>query len=107
LTTNFSADLKHFGARIGITSVVHTWGSAMTHHPHVHMIVPDGGISVDGSRWVSCRPNLCLPVPVLSRLFRGLFLAKLRAARQAGCLKFFGVHAHLDDARAFASPGPR
>jgi Putative transposase len=101
LTTNFSADLKHFGARIGINSVVHTWGSAMTHHPHVHMIVPDGGISVDGSRWVSCRPNLCLPVPVLSRLFRGLFLAKLRAARQAGCLKFFGVHAHLDDARAF------
>jgi hypothetical protein len=101
LTTNFSADLKHFGARIGITSVVHTWGSAMTHHPHVHMIVPDGGISVDGSRWVSCRPTLCLPVPVLSRLVRGLFLAKLRAARQAGCLKFFGVHAHLDDARAF------
>jgi Putative transposase/Transposase zinc-binding domain len=96
-----AADPKHLGARIGITSVLHTWGSAMTHHPHVHMIVPGGGISADGSRWVSCRPNFILPVPVLSRLFQGLFLAKLRAAHQAGRLKFFGVHAHLDDARAF------
>ena len=92
---------KHLGARIGITSVLHTWGSAMTHHPHVHMIVPGGGITADGSRWVSCRPNFFLPVQVLSRLFRGLFLVKLRAAHQAGRLKFFGVHAHLDDARAF------
>src|SRR6266702_7453515 len=73
----------------------------MTHHPHVHMIVPGGGISADGSRWVSCRSNFILPVPVLSCLFRGLFLAKLRAAHQAGRLKFFGVHAHLADARAF------
>src|SRR5271167_3303997 len=73
----------------------------MTHHPHVHMIVPGGGISLDGKRWVSCRSNFFLPVPVLSRLFRGLFLAKLRAAHQAGRLKFFGVHAHLDDIRAF------
>jgi hypothetical protein len=96
-----AADPKHLGARIGITAVLHTWGSAMTHHPHVHMIVPGGGISADGSRWVSCRPNFFLPVPVLSRLFRGLFLAKLRAAHQTGRLKFFGVHAHLDDARAF------
>jgi hypothetical protein len=96
-----AADPKHLGARIGITSVLHTWGSAMTHHPHVHMIVPGGGITADGSRWVSCRPNFFLPVPVLSRLFRGLFLAKLRAAHQTGRLKFFGVHAHLDDARAF------
>jgi hypothetical protein len=73
----------------------------MTHHPHVHMIVPGGGISLDGSRWVSCRPKFCLPVRVLSRLFRGLFLAKLRAAHQAGRLKFFGAHIHLDDVRAF------
>jgi hypothetical protein len=83
-----AADPKHLGARIGITSVLHTWGSAMTHHPHVHMIVPGGGITADGSRWVSCRPNFFLPVQVLSRLFRGLFLAKLRAAHQAGRLKF-------------------
>jgi hypothetical protein len=73
----------------------------MTHHPHVHMIVPGGGISLDGSRWVSCRPSFFLSVQVLSRLFRGLFLAKLRAAHQAGRLKFFGTHAHLDDAQAF------
>ena len=96
-----AADPKHLGARIGITAVLHTWGSALTHHPHVHMIVPGGGVSLDGSRWVSCRPNFFLPVQVLSRLFRGLFLAKLRAAHRAGRLKFFGVHAHLDDARAF------
>jgi len=96
-----AADPKHLGARIGITAVLHTWGSAMTHHPHLHMIVPGGGISADRSRWVPCRPNFILPVPVLSRLFRGLFLAKLRAAHQAGRLAFFGVHAHLRDARAF------
>jgi len=96
-----AADPKHLGARIAITAVLHTWGSAMTHHPHVHMIVPGGGISADGSRWVSCRPNFFLPVQVLSRLFRGLFLAKLRAAHRAGRLNFFGNHAHLDDARAF------
>ncbi len=99
--TVIAADPKYLGARIGITAVLHTWGSAMTHHPHVHMIVPGGGISADGSRWVSCRPNFFLPVKVLSRLFRGLFLARLRAAHQAGRLKFFGVHTHLDDARAF------
>ena len=96
-----AADPKHLGARIAITAVLHTWGSAMTHHPHVHMIVPGGGISADGSRWVSCRPSFFLPVQVLSRLFRGSFLAKLRAAHRAGRLNFFGNHAHLDDARAF------
>jgi len=101
--TTIAADPRHLGARIGITSVLHTWGSALTHHPHVHMVVPGGGIAADGSRWVSCRPNFFLPVQVLSRLFRGLFLAKLRAAHQAGRLKFFGVHAHLDDARAFTA----
>jgi Putative transposase/Transposase zinc-binding domain len=98
-----ATDPKHLGARIGITAVLHTWGSAMTHHPHVHMIVPGGGILADGSQWVSCRPKFFLPVQVLSRLFRRLFLAKLRAAHQAGRLKFFGVHAHLDDARAFTA----
>jgi hypothetical protein len=96
-----AADPKHLGARIGITAVLHSWGSAMTHHPHVHMIVPGGGLSADGSRWISCRPNFFLAVRVLSRLFRGLFLAKLRAAHQAGRLEFFGPHARLDDARAF------
>ena len=78
-----AADPKHLGARIGITSVLHTWGSALTHHPHVHMIVPGGGISLDGKRWVSCRPGFFLPVRVLSRLFRRLFLEKLAAAHQA------------------------
>ena len=81
-----AADPKHLGARIGLTSVLHTWGSTMTHHPHVHMIVPGGGISLDGKRWVSCRPKFFLPVPVLSRLFRGLLLEKLLAAHRAGRL---------------------
>ena len=98
-----AADPKHLGARIGITSVLHTWGSAMTHHPHVHMIVPGGGISLDGERWVACRPGFFLPVRVLSRLFRRLFLERLLAAHQAGRLKFFGDHAALADAQAFAA----
>src|SRR6266403_2363649 len=75
-----AADPKHLGARIGLTAVLHTWGSALTHHPHVHMIVPGGGISLDGKRWVSCRPKFFLAAPVLSCLFRGLFLHKLLAA---------------------------
>src|SRR5262249_31702215 len=69
-----AADPKHLGAKIGITTVLHTWGSALTHHPHLHMIVPGGGIALDGKRWVSCRPGFFLPVRVLSRLFRRLFL---------------------------------
>lgn len=92
-----AADPKHLGAKIGITSVLHTWGSAMTHHPHVHMIVPGGGISLDGSRWVSCRKNFFLPVRVLSRLFRRLFLEKVAAAYKEGRLKFLGRHALLDN----------
>jgi Putative transposase/Transposase zinc-binding domain len=99
--TTIAADPKHLGARIGITSVLHTWGSTMTHHPHLHMIVPGGGISLDGKRWVSCRPRFFLPAPVLSRLFRRLFLQKLLAAHRAGRLKFFGAYAHLDHTRAF------
>ena len=98
-----AADPKHLGARIGITSVLHTWGSAMTHHPHVHMIVPGGGISPDGGRWVSCRPGFFLPVRVLSRLFRRLFLEKLIATHQAGRLSFFGDHADLTEEQSFAA----
>ncbi len=98
-----AADPKHLGARIGITSVLHTWGSALTHHPHVHMIVPRGGISLDNTRWVSCRPGFFLPVRVLSRLFRRLFLQKLIAAHAGGRLSFFGDHAHLAQAQSFAA----
>src|SRR6516164_2807210 len=98
-----AADPRHLGARIGITSVLHTWGSAMTHHPHVHMIVPGGGLAKDGSRWIACKPNFLLPVRVLSKLFRRLMLEKLAAAHAAGQLQFFGVHAHLADAKAFAA----
>src|ERR1700726_5122892 len=101
--STIAADPKHLGARVGITSVLHTWGSALTHHPHVHMIVPGGGISLDGKRWVACRPGFFLPVRVLSRLFRRLFLDKLAAAHAAGRLKFFGDHAALAAAQAFAA----
>jgi hypothetical protein len=98
-----AADPEHLGVRIGITAVLHTWGSTMTHHPHVHMIVPGGGISLDGSRWLSCQPRFLLPVPVLTKLFQGLMLAKLLAAHKAGRLAFFGPHAHLAERRAFAA----
>src|SRR5262247_4756457 len=99
-----AADMSQpWRARIVITSVLHTWGSALTHHPHVHMIVPGGGIALDGQRWVSCRPDFFLPVRVLSRLFRRLFLERLTAAHTAGRLSFFGNHAPLADAQAFAT----
>jgi len=98
-----AADPKHLGARIGILSVLHTWGSALTHHPHVHMIVPGGGFSLDGKSWVSSRPLFLLPVEVLSALFRGLFMDKLRAAYRTGELQFFGKYARLIDPRAFAA----
>ena len=98
-----AADPKHLGARIGLTTVLHTWGSAMTHHPHVHMIVPGGGISLDGSRWIACRPGFFLPVRVLSRLFRRLFLERLAAAHQAGRLLFFGDLTRLSGHGAFAA----
>jgi hypothetical protein len=102
-TLTIAADPKHLGARIGILSVLHTWGSALTHHPHVHMIVPGGGFSRDGNRWVACRPSFFLPVRVLSRLFRRLFLERLAAAQAAGELQFFGHLAPLTDAKAFAA----
>ena len=88
---------------IGITSVLHTWGSAMTHHPHVHMIVPGGGLSEDGTRWIACRPGFFLPVRVLSRLFRRLVLEMLIAAHAAKKLAFFGVNAGLAEPQAFAA----
>ena len=97
-----AADPRHLGARIGLTAVLHTWGSALTHHPHLHCIVPGGGISPDGKEWVPCRPGFFLPVRVLSRLFRRLFLEKLAAAHEAGRLLFFRDHVHLGDAKAFA-----
>src|SRR5688572_6822413 len=98
-----AADPKHLGARIGVTAVLHTWGSAMTHHPHVHMIVPGGGLSADGSRWVACKPGFFLPVRVLSKLFRRLMLEKLAMAHATGKLQFFGERAHLAAADAFAA----
>ena len=97
-----AADPKHLGARIGFLSVLHTWGSAMIHHPHVHMIVPGGGFSLDGSKWLPCRPRFLFAVEVLSQLFRRLFLDKLLAAHRAGQLQFFGNHAPLIDRQAFA-----
>jgi len=98
-----AADPKHLGAKIGITAVLHTWGSAMTHHPHVHGIVPGGGIAPDGSQWVACRLGFFLPVRVLSRLFRRLFLEKLAAAHRDGSLQFFGEHVGLVDHDQFAA----
>jgi hypothetical protein len=98
-----AADPKHLGVRIGITAVLHTWGSTMIHHPHIHMIVPGGGISLDGTRWVSCRPRFLLPVPVFSKLFRGLMLHKLVAAHKAGQLEFFGDRAALAERKALAA----
>jgi hypothetical protein len=98
-----AADPRHLGARIGLTAVLHTWGSALTHHPHVHCIVPGGGISLDGTRWISCRPGFFLPVRVLSRLFRRLVLEQLAGAREAGGLRFFGAHASLAEHHAFAA----
>jgi hypothetical protein len=96
-----AADPKHLGAHIGATLVLHTWGSAMTHHPHVHGIVPGGGLSLDGQRWVACRPGFFLPVRVLSRLFRRLFLEQLGDAHRAGKLQFFDDHQRLADAKTF------
>ncbi len=96
-----AADPKHLGARIGATLVLHTWGSALTHHPHVHGIVPGGGLSPDGDRWVACRPGFFLPVRVLSRFFRRRFVEELEALHRRGQLQFFGEQAGLADAEAF------
>jgi hypothetical protein len=98
-----AADPRHLGARIGFTAVLHSWGSAMTHHPHLHMVVPGGGISLDATRWVPCRPGFLLPVRVLSRLFRRLFLAGLADAYAVGRLAFFGDLDNLRNRAAFAA----
>jgi hypothetical protein len=96
-----AGDPRHLGARIGITAVLHTWGSALTHHPHIHMIVPGGGLSPDGERWISARPAFLLPVRVLGALFRRLFLTRLLALYDGAQLGFFGSMAHLAERRAF------
>ena len=100
-TLAIAADPRHLGARIGITAVLHTWGSAMTHHPHVHMIVPGGGLSEDGSRWVPAKADFLVHVNVLRDLFRGKFLSVLTEAHADGRLQFFGQHAGLADKKAF------
>ncbi len=98
-----AADPKRLGARLGITAVLHTWGSALTHHPHIHCIVPGGGLSLDGERWVACKSGFFLPVRVLSRLFRRLLLEQLSSAHHAGRLQFFGAHQKLVDPQDFAN----
>ena len=97
-----AADRRHLGARIGATLVLHTWGSALTHHPHVHGVVPGGGLSPDGKSWIACRPGFFLPVRVLSRLFRRRFVEALAQAHARGELRFFGEHAPLAEPAAFA-----
>ena len=94
-------DPKHLGAEIGLVAVLHTWGQTLQHHPHVHCVVPGGGPSLDGTRWIACRPGFFLPVRVLSRLFRRLFLDELRAAFEDGQLGFFGDLADLADPAGF------
>jgi hypothetical protein len=96
-----AADPRHLGARIGLTAVLHTWGSTLTHHPHAHIIVPGGGFSLDRQHWITCRPGFFLSVQVLSRLFRRLFLERLTAAYQAGRLQFFANQAALAAPTAF------
>jgi Putative transposase/Transposase zinc-binding domain len=100
-TLKIAATPRHLGARIGFMSVLHTWGSTLTHHPHVHMVVPGGGLSPDGSKWIACRPRYFLTVEVLSALFRRLFLEMLVAAHDAGRLQFFGCQVRLADKAAF------
>jgi hypothetical protein len=96
-----AADPRHLGAHIGITAVLHSWGSAMTYHPHIHMIVPGGGISLDGKRWVASRAGFLLPVRVLAKLFRRLLLTRLQELHVTGQLQFFAYHLGLRDRRAF------
>jgi hypothetical protein len=97
-----AADPKHLGAEVGLVAVLHTWGQNLHYHPHLHCVVPGGGPSLDHTRWVACRPGFFLPVRVLSRLFRRLFLDELRAAFEGGQLSFFGELAELAEPAAFA-----
>ena len=98
-----AADPKRLGARVGMTAVLHTWGSALTHHPHIHMIIPGGGLSPGGTRWIACRPGFFLPVRVLSRLFRRLFIEGLLALHRSGELMFFGDLSALAERGAFTA----
>ncbi len=98
-----AADPKHLGAEIGLLAVLHTWGQNLQHHPHVHCVVPGGGLSFDGSKWLACQPRFFLPVRVLSRVFRGKFLALLRGAFDHGKLSFHGKFAALADPRELAA----
>jgi len=100
--TTIAADPQHLGARIGFMALLHTWGQTLMHHPHLHCVVPGGGLSPDGARWVACPKGFFLPVKALSRLFRRLFLAQLQRAFDAGKLQFFAQLEHLADAHAFA-----
>jgi hypothetical protein len=97
------ADPKHLGGELGFIAILHTWGQTLTHHPHIHCLVPGGALSADGSRWITCKPRFFLPIPVLSRLFRRLFLARLQAAHEAGRLQFFGALGGLSDSRSFVA----
>ena len=99
--TTIAADPKHLGAKIGATMVLHSWGSALTHHPHLHCIVPGGGLSLGGQSWISSRPRYLLPVPVLASLFRRLMCERLAALHDAGKLIFISDHAGLADPAAF------
>src|ERR1700722_8608582 len=101
--TTIAADRKHLGAQIGVTAVLHTWGQTLQHHPHIHCVVPGGGPSLDGTRWIACRPGFFLPVRVLSPLFRRLFLQNMLDAFDAGKLGFFGNLAGLAEPAAFAT----
>jgi hypothetical protein len=98
-----AADPRHLGAEIGLVAVLHTWGQNLHHHPHVHCVVPGGGPSADKTRWIGCRPGFFLPVKVLSRLYRRLFMTRLQVAFEAGQLRFFGNLAHLSAPAAFAT----
>lgn len=97
-----AADPRHLGGELGFIAILHTWGQTLTHHPHIHCLVPGGAVSADGQRWISCRPRFFLPIPVLSRLFRRLFLERLHSAHAARRLQFFGALGELNDSRAFA-----
>jgi len=98
-----AADPKHLGAVIGFLAVLHTWGQTLQHHPHLHCVVPGGGLSPDHFRWIGCRKGFFLPVKVLSRLFRGKFVAYLKAANEQGRLVFRGQSKHLAEGDHFAS----
>ncbi len=100
---SIAGDPTHLGAEIGVLSVLHTWGQTLEHHPHIHCLVPGGGLSQDGTRWIACRPGFFLPVRVLGKLFRGKFLHHLRAAFDRGELSFHGRLAELKDREAFRS----